>query len=127
MTLLFTSNQPLGLIFAPYPPFGLSTISYMTLASYLILAGIYASAISVANDTNLRRSIKDSVNKRTNLLNDIGTAQMKNQFESMIMSQTRLLSSKIQNETGIETSLEEGELKRYIEIAIQEAKNAIKK
>jgi len=127
MTLLFTSNQPLGLIFAPYPPFGLSTISYMSFASYLILAGIYASAISVANDTNLRRSIKDSVNKRTNLLNDIGTAQMKNQFESMIMRQTRLLSSKMENETGIKASLEEDELKRYIDIAIQEAKNAIRK
>ena len=61
MTLLFTSNQPLGLIFAPYPPFGLATICYMTLASYLILLGIYSSAISVANDTTLRRSIKKSL------------------------------------------------------------------
>jgi hypothetical protein len=50
MMLLFTSNQPLGLTFLSYPPFGLATISFFGLASYLILIGVYSSAISVAND-----------------------------------------------------------------------------
>ncbi len=127
MTLLFTSNQPLGLIFAPYPPFGLATICYMSLASYLILLGIYSSAISVANDTRLRRSIKKSLSTRTNLLDNIGDAEMKQQFESMIIRQTRALSAKIEHDTGIESSLDETELKHYIEIAIEEAKSRIKK
>jgi hypothetical protein len=48
--LLFTSNQPLGLTFLSYPPFGLATISFFGLASYLSLIGVYSSAISVAND-----------------------------------------------------------------------------
>jgi len=127
MTLLFTSNQPLGLIFAPYPPFGLATICYMSLASYLILLGIYSSAISVANDTKLRRSINKSLTTRTNLLDKIGDAEMKQQLESMIMKETRILSTKIEHDTGIQPSLDEKELKHYIEIAIDEAKARARK
>ena len=43
--LLFVSNEAIVLVDAPYPPFGLSTISFMGLSSYLILLGIYSSAI----------------------------------------------------------------------------------
>ena len=52
---------------------------------------------------------------------------MKQQFESMIIRQTRALSAKIEHDTGIESSLDETELKHYIEIAIEEAKSRIKK
>ena len=99
----------------------------MSLADYLILLGIYSSAISVANDTRLRRSIKKSLSTRTNLLDNIGDAEMKQQFESMIIRQTRALSAKIEHDTGIDSSLDETEIKHYIEIAMEEAKSRIKK
>ena len=79
VTLLFTANQPLGLIYAPYPPFGLVTICFMVLASYLLAVGIYASALSVANDSLLRRTIRNKVNQQTGLLDRIGTARMLHQ------------------------------------------------
>jgi hypothetical protein len=75
MILLFASNQPLGLTFLPYPPFGLVTICFLGLASYLLLVGIHSSALSVANDIELRRSIKESVRHESNLLGNIGSAQ----------------------------------------------------
>ena len=49
--LFFTSNQPVGLTFLPYPPFGLVTICFIAPASDLILVGIYTVALSVSNDT----------------------------------------------------------------------------
>jgi hypothetical protein len=55
--LLFTVNQPTGLILVPYPPFGLLIISFMVLASYLIPIGVYSSAISVAQDVRLCQSL----------------------------------------------------------------------
>jgi hypothetical protein len=58
MMLLFTVNQPTGLTLVPYPPFGLTTISFMVLASYLISIDVYSSAISVAQDVKLRQSLK---------------------------------------------------------------------
>ncbi|MGI0001695.1 MAG: hypothetical protein ACRD42_01285, partial [Nitrososphaeraceae archaeon] len=58
VSLLFTANQPLGLVFAPYPPFGLVTICFMGLASYLFYLGIYSASISVSEDSKLRQSIR---------------------------------------------------------------------
>ena len=53
--LFFTSNQATILINLPYPPFGMATISFVGLSSYLLFIGIYASAVSVAEDSNLRK------------------------------------------------------------------------
>ena len=40
MMLLFSSNQAAGLVLAPYPPFGLATVAFFGLASYLIFIGM---------------------------------------------------------------------------------------
>ncbi|MGB7956000.1 MAG: hypothetical protein WCF23_18660 [Candidatus Nitrosopolaris sp.] len=60
----------------PYPPFGLTTISFFGLASYILLIGISSSAIYVAEDSNLRRSIRSFAVKKPRLLDSIGMAQM---------------------------------------------------
>ena len=59
--LLFTSNQATVLINSPYPPFGMASISFVGLSSYLVLVGVYSSAVSVAQDAELRRSIRNSI------------------------------------------------------------------
>ena len=46
--LFFTVNQPVSLTLIPYPPFGLSTICFVGLSSYLVIIGIYSSAISMS-------------------------------------------------------------------------------
>jgi hypothetical protein len=123
VTLLFTTNQPLGLIFTPYPPFGLATICYIGLASYLLVVGIYSSAVSVANDSLLRRSIRKSVTQKANLLDKIGTAQMQHQIETIVLESTRALSSRIEDKSGVEPSLGEEELRDYISKVIEEVKS----
>lgn len=120
MMLLFTANQPLGLTFLPYPPFGLATISFFGLASYLVLIGVYASALSVANDVQVRRYISRSVEQEANLLGNIGTAQMEEQIRKMVLSRTRQLSTEIIQETGIKPSLEEQDIKEYVALALNE-------
>ncbi len=57
--LLFTSNQAILISIAPYPPFGISTITVMGMSSYMIILGIYSATISISNDSELRRSIQD--------------------------------------------------------------------
>jgi hypothetical protein len=58
LVLLFISYQVNGIVVTSYPPFGLASISFMGLAAYLILLGIYTAAISVSEDTKLRQTIK---------------------------------------------------------------------
>jgi hypothetical protein len=74
--LLFVAHQAVVLVNAPYSPHGLSSISSLGLASYLIFAGIYSSAISVSQDSELRRSIRNFAIRETRLLDSIGSAHM---------------------------------------------------
>ena len=124
LLLLFTANQHQIIQLNPYPPFGLPTICYVGLASYLILVGIYSSALSVANDVELRRSIRRSVQENSNLLGNIGEAQFEDQLQKTVIRKTRDLSEKIIEETGIASSLEERDIHDYVIMAINEAKRA---
>ena len=80
LLLLFTSNQAAVLINSPYPPFGMATISFVGLSSYLVFVGIYSSAISVAEDSKLRQSIRKMIVKESKLLDSIGWLEMDSKY-----------------------------------------------
>ena len=121
--LLFASNQAIVLVTAPYPPFGLATVSFMGVSSYLLMVGIYSSAISVSLDSGLRRTIRKSVVDRSKLLDSIGTAQMEQEFESRVLAISRRASDKIEEETGVETSMTEEDMKQYLNDVLKEIKS----
>jgi hypothetical protein len=104
----------------PYPPFGLATISFLGLASYLVLIGIYASAISVSEDSKLRRSIRNFAINESKLLGDIGMAQMEQDIQKKIIAFTKQNKEKMTEETGIQSSLTEEDMKEYLEKVIRE-------
>ena len=120
--LLFTSNQATVLITAPYPPFGLATISFMAISSYLILVGVYSSAISVAQDVNLRKSIRKTVEHESNLLDNIGTSQMEQEIHRRVIKITKEKSDEMTEETGIQSSVTEDEMKHYLDNVLKEIK-----
>lgn len=124
LVLLYASNQPLGVTLVPFPPFSLVTISLYGLASYLIYLGVYTSALSVANDSQLRKSIKKTLRTRSDLLSSIGSAQMHRQVEDIVLSTTKKLSTRLTEETGVEPSfLEEDEVRDYINQVMEEIKS----
>ena len=84
MMLLFASNQAIVLDIAPYPPFGLATVSYIGLSSYLLLMGVYLSARSVSQDVELRTSIRHSVEHQSRLLETIGRSEMEQEIEKRV-------------------------------------------
>jgi hypothetical protein len=122
LLLLFTANQHQLLQLNPYPPFGLATISYMGLASYLVLVGVYSSALSVANEAELRRSIRRSVEENSDLLGNIGEAQFEDLLQKKVLQKSKSLSEKITEETGVALSLDESEIYDYVVMAINEIK-----
>ena len=123
LLLFITANQHQVLQLNPYPPFGLPTICYVGLASYLILIGVYSSALSVANDVELRRSIRKSVQEDSELLGNIGEAQFEDLLQKKILTKTKSLSNQIFHETGIESSLQEHEIHDYVLTVISELKH----
>jgi len=122
MMLLFSSDQASGLVLIPYPPFGLVTVSFFGLASYLLLIGIYSSAISVAEDSNLRRSIRSFAMKESRLLDSIGTAQMEDEIQKKVITFTKRNQDRMAEETGIQSSLSEEDVKEYLQQVIREVK-----
>jgi hypothetical protein len=117
LILFFISNQAGSSLFqlgGVYPPFGLITITIIGFSSYLMLVGIYSSAISVAQDSGLRRSIRKSIQQQTSLLDRIGTAQMQQEIENRVLSTIKSQAENLRSETGIETSLDENEMREYM-------------
>jgi hypothetical protein len=120
--LLFLSMQVSSLPLLPYPPFGIIAISFLGLSSYLILVGIYGSAISVSEDTMLRKSIRKLVIKETELVDTFATAQMEQEIQTKVVETTKRLSHYISQETGIESSLKEEDIKKYCKQVLAEIK-----
>lgn len=88
----------------------------------MILLGIYSSAISVSHDIKLRQSIRKLAVKESKLLDSIGSAQMEQQIQKRVVDMMRQNQDRLSNETGVESSLSEDEVKQYLHEVIEEVK-----
>lgn len=122
LALIFGSEQAIVLVDRIYPPFGLASISFLGLSSYLLLVGIYSSAISISEDSELRRSIRNSAIKEAGLLDSIGMAHMEQEIQKKVLVITRQNQDRLREETGIQSSLTEDEMKAYLDQVIREVK-----
>ncbi len=120
--LLFVSDQAVTLIATPYPPFGLVSVSAVGLSSYLILVGLYYSAISLSNDVNLRRTIRESVLRESKLLDSIGKGYMEQEIKSKVIDVAKKQKINIDKESGFSPSLTDVEIEQYLEEVLTEIK-----
>ena len=107
---------------AAYPPLGLASVSFTGLACYLVYMGLYSSAISVSQDLTLRQSIRQSVKEQSKFLESMGTAQMEAELQTRVLSTARKASYSMEEETGVESSMTEDDMKDYMEIVMNELK-----
>jgi hypothetical protein len=77
---LFGSIEIDTLLYATYLPFGLVTISFMPIGSYLLFTGIVVSASLVARDKELRREFHNTAMSQLGLLKTIGVTEMEKQL-----------------------------------------------
>ena len=107
---------------AAYPPFGLASVSFTGLSCYLIYVGLYSSAISVSQDLALRQSIGQSVKEQSKFLDSMGTAQMEAELQTRVLRTAKKASDSMEEETGLESSMTEDDMKDYMEIVMNELK-----
>ena len=88
----------------------------------MVLIGIYGSAISVSEDSMLRKSVRKLIVKETKLLDSIATAQMEQEIQIKVLETTKRLSDALSKETGIESSLQEEDIERYCKEVLAEIK-----
>ena len=82
--------------------------------------GIYSSAISVAQDSELRQSIRGVAIKDSRLLDSIGVAQMEHQIQKTVIALAKQNQDRIREASGIESSLTEEDMKQYLELVLKE-------
>jgi hypothetical protein len=114
--MLFFSGSQGSVITTVYPPFGFATISTYSLGSYLILLGLYLSALSVSQDEQLRNMIKRSTLSESKFLHSIGTSagQRKDEIVSTVLEKVKQQQATIIKDIGIDTSLSEEDIKNYV-------------
>ena len=111
-----------SVMLASYPPLGLASVSFVGLSSYLILMGIYSSAISMSGDIKLRQTIRKSAIDESKLLVGIGSGQMEQKIEKKVIEMAKDQAASMMNQTGVQLSLTERDMKQYLSSVLKEIK-----
>jgi hypothetical protein len=101
-----------------YHPFGLVSVAVI-FSLFLILNGLYLSAVSIAQDNNIRYIIKKSISEHK-FIENIGEAEMHKVIETKVND---LINNNIKTmtmESGITPSLSDQEIKKQINNVIKE-------
>jgi hypothetical protein len=121
VVLFFVSSQS-TVAQIPYPPFGVIAASFVGLSAYMMFLGLYSSAISVSQDIKLRQSIRRSAIQEVKFLKSIGTAQMEQELQKRVLTIAKKNSDNMTEETGVQPSLSEDDMKEYLEEVLKEIK-----
>jgi len=109
---------------AAYPPFGLVSTAFTGLSTYLIYVGLYSSAVTLSQDLTLRKTIRKSVMEQSKLLDSIGTAQMERELQTSVLTIVKKTSDEMKENSGIEASLSEDDIRDYMSLVIRELKRS---
>jgi hypothetical protein len=116
--LLLSLNQSGGFEIYNYPPYGVVSASFMTLAALSIMLGVYFSAIYVAQDSKLRSFIVSSSSKQLDFFANIGTSENRQRTISDVTRIIENLAVEMEDESGVTMNMEEN-LKEYVNLAIE--------
>jgi hypothetical protein len=90
--------------------------------------------LSVSEDDKLRKSIRKNAMEESKLLDSIGTAQMGQEIERKVSEIERKViemakedADEMEVETGVKPSLEEPDMKKYLEEVMKEVQVSIKR
>lgn len=104
---------------AGYPPFGLAAVTTVGMSSFLMVTGLYNSAVTVSQDVHLRRLIKNSA-RDLKLLDSIGSAEMQTGMEKKVLEMAKQHADLLAQKSGIEHSMSEEEIIDYLNQATKE-------
>jgi hypothetical protein len=107
---------------AGYPPYGLINVLLVGPFSFLILNGLYRSAICVAEDTKLRQSIKTLAKRESRLLDVSASAEVQREIKNKVMATVKASAELLEEESGIEPSLTDTEIQEHLELVTSELK-----
>jgi hypothetical protein len=127
--IIYTVSQT-TVIATAYPPYGLSSLSFIIISIYLVNFGLYSSAISLSHDIKLRNKIRTLTFNNKNLLGNIGQAQLTSELQKAITNVKDVVEKEeqeLKEKTGIDSSITEEIVQDYMEQVLQEIKTSKEK
>jgi hypothetical protein len=118
--LFFTSNQAVVLNLLPFPPYGLVAASFAGLASYLIMIGIYSSAISMSQDSKLRQVVRKAASNQLRLLENIGMSETEDTITNRVLEISVRYEQELKDASVIEPTYSKDDIEKYIHDVLAE-------
>ena len=121
ITILFSSIALSPLRYATYPPYGLITESFLPLGAYMLLVGIFTSAIHISRDGVIRKELYKSAVSQLDLLRSIGTSEMEKEFEGRVKYLEKVHRiSEIPERSKLEEEIEVENVKKILHEVLEE-------
>jgi hypothetical protein len=98
--------------------FGVAGRTLFLLASFMLCAGFYLSAVHMAQDARLRKLIKASAGSK--VFGDMADAQLGQETEKRVLDIIEKEREVIKEQTGIQPSLEQKDVKTYLDSVLLE-------
>ena len=121
--VLFFTATTTTIAGAGYPPFGLVNVLLVGPFSFLILNGLYRSAVCVAEDSKLRQSIKVLAKRESRLLDMSASAEIQRDIKNKVMATVKVSAKHLEEESGIEPSLTDAEIQEQLELVTSELRS----
>jgi hypothetical protein len=120
--IIYTVTQT-TVIATAYPPYGLSSLSFIIMSIYFINFGLYSSAILLSQNIQLRNKIRTLTLNNKSLLAYIGQAQLMSELQKAVTNVKDIVEEeeqKLKEKTGINSTISEENIKNYMEQVLQE-------
>ncbi len=98
--------------------FGVAGRTLMLMASFLLCAGFYLSAVHMAQDVRLRKLIKASAGSK--IFGVMAAAELGQETEKRVLDVIEKERQAMEEQTGIQPPLEQEDVKVYLDIVLQE-------
>ena len=116
LALFFVSGSA-SVYHNPFPPFGLATVALIGFSSYLMFLGLYSTAISLSEDSRLRKQIRKSAQDWKFFLK-LSDAEI----EKRIVDQVEAVKGSMNTDTGVAPSISIDEARDYLKEVLNEVK-----
>jgi len=121
---LFASKDVSSLIISSYPPLGAVSIAFMGIASYMVYAGIYNTAVLMSRDRELRKDLHEKVENNMMLLKSIALSQDHLEIEKNVK---HLMNLSTQWQEENQQDMTQKEMKQIVTEVLSELKNKQKR
>ena len=124
--IFFSLSYTVDVSAGSYPPYSANSFSLFPISVFMVLFGIYGSALSLSQDILLRKHVKLLARGDQSLLSSIGTAHMENEVVKSVANLKALVDneeSNLKELSGLDTPMNNEEIRDYVGEIISEFRN----